>query len=367
MGSGSNVEAVYMIRENVSSPSPFVYDIYKIPVPVDDESCQPMSSSSLKTPVLSLSKDEYPSGMGFFSVGSKIFMIGGEIYKDYWTTLNKDVYIYDTCTCVVEKSPSAGMQVGKIYPRAMGPLHGKFYVSSHKLSDFELYDPQLQSWSLLPRPPVPSADHSRTGFHIVQHAIVDHNILISTSTGHVYVFDSIAQVWSKLEPDVVNGGGYILRLPFIGEGGAEFVDDGVWLALVSRDYGSGRFPLYFFGFDASNNQFVRGSKVGNLPPVPPALMRFDIATFVVGLGNNRFLILRSGVDHDPFAFEYGCSPNHHVIINVFRLQAVGAVGGLFSAIDKHSLSHIMNDRPPLFGELRDIRACLPVSSPVLQT
>ncbi|KAI8561709.1 hypothetical protein RHMOL_Rhmol04G0361700 [Rhododendron molle] len=114
--------------------------------------------NNLPKPILELPRSYFPTSMGFFSVGSKIYMVGGgEITFGLKDSASRRCYVLDACDDPIYRIRDVPpMNCEKLRPIVLGPLKGKFYVLDQTLAsgDLEEFDPKTESWTLLPPPPI---------------------------------------------------------------------------------------------------------------------------------------------------------------------------------------------------------------------
>lgn len=176
--SSSDPKKVCLIISHLEKP--IAYEIYLIDV--RDIGCNSGSSTSHDdndwtkqqiqnlTPAIELPSDKYSKSMGFFNVGSRVYMVGGErvtasphTRSENDTHLDCSVYVCDTASPPpLSVMPARRMNGGKRFP-FVSRVNGKFYVLSahptrsthftNKTSLFESFEPDAEMWSALPNPP----------------------------------------------------------------------------------------------------------------------------------------------------------------------------------------------------------------------
>ncbi|OMO93292.1 Kelch repeat type 1 [Corchorus olitorius] len=119
--------------------------------------------------ILHMPRDEFPIGMGFVALGSKLYCIGGRFQKGDHKSNSNRVYVVDLNTidktCSEEnKSPFVRIQdmhKGKCYPYVF-TLNEKIYVMGGGRNidslvcfykgkrNFEVFDPKVGEWTVLP-------------------------------------------------------------------------------------------------------------------------------------------------------------------------------------------------------------------------
>ncbi|XVF13649.1 hypothetical protein REPUB_Repub08aG0226000 [Reevesia pubescens] len=166
---GKKSKSMYMVFR--FDEGPILYTLYSFTN--INLSHTPQKQSPRSNSILHMSRDKFPSGMGFIALGSKLYCIGGQFQRgsEDNTFSSKKVYVVDVDTietCYKENSSPfveiPDMHEGKSYPYVF-EVHGKVYVldgnidignkikqdrtDKGKLS-FEVFDPKVGEWTVLP-------------------------------------------------------------------------------------------------------------------------------------------------------------------------------------------------------------------------
>ncbi|KAF7146091.1 hypothetical protein RHSIM_Rhsim04G0245000 [Rhododendron simsii] len=232
---------------------PVGYSIYSVDVRDVggyDGSQQDLQQPKLR-PLIELASEVYPKGMGVFAVGSRIYLVGGEIVpprKKYGKThaLTDSVYMIDTAAPLplrVVTPPQSRMNGGKTMP-TVDHVNGLVYVLScippfytqfnKKNVFFESFDPNTDKWSPLPNPPFFNfVDDRAEGGLVVSHSVVGSTILFCTYLKNfVYAFHLELNTWESIEI----GQEHWSHFPFPSE--SVLLSDSVWAALGGRPLSS---------------------------------------------------------------------------------------------------------------------------------
>ncbi|KAI8562311.1 hypothetical protein RHMOL_Rhmol03G0027200 [Rhododendron molle] len=294
------------------------------------------------TAVFELPSEKYPCSMGSFALGSRIYLLGGEVgfngevditAKGGRNTqrLSEKVYFFDTAVSISSSSPlsvAPHMEGGKRSPLAIH-VDGMIYVISALPSLytyyseeeplFEVFDPQGNEgegeWSSLPRPPFyrRSSNHGSTEINgagmIVSHAVVGHRIFFfTTKKEQVDVFDVYKRQWTPLK--VCNGCDDI-RLPF--KEAVMPIFDSAWAAIGTSIHR--RSPINTFNLTADFGlvgRDVEGLETIRCTPKPP--LAYGIYYHVLDMGNGWVCLLKFGNDKEGFA-----NGKSYIFATVFHL------------------------------------------------
>ncbi|KAF7115619.1 hypothetical protein RHSIM_RhsimUnG0050900 [Rhododendron simsii] len=195
----------------------YSHSLHRIRV-ADLKSCSSRRKlNNLPKPIQKLPCSYFPTSMGFFSVGSKIYMVGGgEITFGLKDIASRRCYVLDTCDDPIYRIRDVPpLNCEKLRPIVLGPLRGKFYVLDRTLAsgDLEEFDPKTESWTLLPPPPIdpigPCADRFEEkldDYKVLSYGIVEDQILFSTRKG-IYAVNVCSKKWS-------DGAHWVVRLSF---------------------------------------------------------------------------------------------------------------------------------------------------------
>ncbi|KAF7151457.1 hypothetical protein RHSIM_Rhsim02G0161800 [Rhododendron simsii] len=248
----------------------------------------------LPEPILKLSYRRFPAFMGFFSVGSKIYMVGGGVcFCGVKPVASRRCYVFDTCNNpfnLLEDGPA--MHHEKLCPTVLGPLNGKFYVLGRTLAsgDLEEFDPKAKSWICLPRLPTdlqdesvgPRFEYKPDEYEVRSNAIVGNRLLFSTRKG-TYAFDVISHKWEH--PSSLGG---VVELPFCEQ--SVFLD-GLWYAFRSTYRRSG---VWAYSFDW-DKRFQESQELGVRRP--SRHVKHAVSAIMVPMGKKTLLVVRAGFSH----------------------------------------------------------------------
>ncbi|KAH7854759.1 hypothetical protein Vadar_017487 [Vaccinium darrowii] len=275
------------------------------------------------TTVFELPSDEYPRAMGSFALGSRIYLLGGEVGLHHEVDficlptirLSEKVYFYDTAVSSSsssplsvappmgggKKSPLAIQMNGLVYVISSLPNIGTFYSEEEPL--FEVFNPQGGNegegeWSSLPRPPFYARSSNEGGggsLRIISHAVVGQLICFFTANrrfscegiGAVYSFDVLSCHWEHLN-NYKTG----IRSPTL-MGEVMQVSDSAWAGFFSSR-GTIRSPISTF--DLSANFGVEGRGVEGLEDcrLRMPLGAFDVSHHLLDMRNGWFCLLKIG-------------------------------------------------------------------------
>ncbi|KAG5555133.1 hypothetical protein RHGRI_012609 [Rhododendron griersonianum] len=244
----------------------------------------------LPKPFLELDCSQFPNYMGFFSVGSKIYMVGGGVI----TVGLKDIasrrcYVFDTCDNPFDRIRDVPpMNYEKLQPIFLGPLsNGKFYVFDRTLAsgDLEEFDPETESWTPLPPPPIDPIgacaerfEEKLDDYEVLSYAIVEDQILFSTRKG-IYAVNVCSKKWehhSSLGGEVEFH--FCERSVFM---------DGFWYAFPSIY----RSPVLAFSFNWDKG-FRQCQELG--VSRPSWLVKYEASEIMVPMGKRTLLVARAG-------------------------------------------------------------------------
>ncbi|KAH7855850.1 hypothetical protein Vadar_029641 [Vaccinium darrowii] len=300
------------------------------------------------TPVFELPSEEYPRAMGSFALGSRIYLLGGEVERHRGVDivcsggrdtiyLSEKVYFYDIAVSSSSSSPlsvAPPMGGGKKSPLAIqanglvyviSDLPGTYYSETEPL--FEVFNPQGGNesegeWSSLPRPPFypRSCYNLSEGKRVLSHAVVGQLIYFFTAKKHlsykgveaVYTFDVLSCHWEHLDYYKTGNSKPPLR------GAVMQVSDSAWAGLSSYP-GDIRSPISTF--DLSANFGVVGRGVEGLefccPRMPP--QAYGISYHLLDMRNGWFCLLKFGTVNETMP--------------PYALRVLGDMGGI-RALDK---------------------------------
>ncbi|XP_058212509.1 uncharacterized protein LOC131324541 isoform X2 [Rhododendron vialii] len=247
----------------------------------------------LPEPILKLSYRRFPGFMGFFSVGSKIYMVGGGVCSAGVKPIaSRRCYVFDTCDNplnLLEDGPA--MHHEKLQPIVLGPLNGKFYVLGRTLAsgDLEEFDPKAKCWTRLPLIPTDLQDHSvgprfgykRDEYEVRSNAIVGNKILFTTHKG-TYAFDVVSRKWER--PSSL---GTVVKLPFCEQ--SVFLD-GLWYAFLSTC----RSSVWAYNFDWVKG-FQESQELGVRRPY--RRLKHSASEIMVPMGERTLVVVRAGFSH----------------------------------------------------------------------
>ncbi|KAF7145020.1 hypothetical protein RHSIM_Rhsim04G0226700 [Rhododendron simsii] len=246
--------------------------------------------NKLPKPILKLPYRRFPASMGFFSVGSKIYMVGGGVFiSDVKPIVSRRCYVFDTCDNLLEDGPP--MHHEKLRPIVLGPLNGKFYVLGETLAsgDLEEFDPKAKSWTCLPRLPTdlqdksvdPCFEYKRDDYEVHSSAIVE-NILLFSTRKRTYAFDVISRKWEN-----PSSWGSVVKLPCCEQ---SIFLDGLWYAFPSAY----RFGVSAYSFDWGNG-FQESQELGVMRP--SRHLKHEASEIMVPMGERTLVFVRAGFSH----------------------------------------------------------------------
>lgn len=170
--------------------------------------------------------------MGFFNVGSRVYIIGGERETDFLHTrseknthLDRSVYVFDTSSPPpLSVIPSRPMNGGKSHP-FVSHVNGKFYVLSNhpsrttfftkKTPLFESSEPNAEIWSVLPNPPFYDYGHEYPfiGPGVVESHTVVHSMIFFYTVHEdcLYAFDTDCSEWKTFKLSIYDWNGFPYR------------------------------------------------------------------------------------------------------------------------------------------------------------
>ncbi|KAF7126789.1 hypothetical protein RHSIM_Rhsim11G0054100 [Rhododendron simsii] len=244
----------------------------------------------LPKPILKLPYHHFPASMGFFSVGPKIYMVGGGVFiSDVKPIVSRRCYVFDTCDNLLEDGPP--MHHEKLCPIVLGPLNDKFYVLGETLAsgDLEEFDPKANSWTCLPRLPTdlqdervgPRFGYKRDDYEVHSYAIVGNKLLFSTRKG-TYAFDVIPRKWENR-----SSWGSGVELPFCEQ---SIFLDGLWYAFPNQ-YRSG---VLAYSFDWGKG-FQESQELAVMRP--SRHLKHEASEIMVPMGERTLVVVRSGFAH----------------------------------------------------------------------
>ncbi|KAF7145755.1 hypothetical protein RHSIM_Rhsim04G0226100 [Rhododendron simsii] len=246
----------------------------------------------LPKPFLQLHCSQFPNYMGFFSVGSKIYMVGGGVITPGLKDIaSQRCYVFDTFDNPFDRIRDVPpMNYEKLQPIVLGPLNGKFYVLDRTLASsyLEEFDPETESWTPLPLPPIDpigaSVECSEAKFddyEVLSYAIVGDQILFSTHKG-IYAVNVFSKEWEHRS----SLGGEI-KFPFCEQ--SVFMD-GFWYAFPSP-FPS---PVAAFSFDWDKG-FRECQELGVTHP--SLLVGYEPSEVMVPMGKRTLLVAHAGFPH----------------------------------------------------------------------
>jgi hypothetical protein len=274
------------------------------------------------TPLIELSSVDYPKGMSAFAVGSRIYLIGGDVvprrrrkYGKNTLALSDIVYVCDTSSRPLSFVPEGRMNGGKTRPFVI-PVNGMFYILSHIQPDmefnkknafFESFDPNTNKWSTLPNPPFYDFEVARTGTSVGRSALV----VSYTVVGSMIVFFTLAKSflyafhineckWERFE---ISRRQYS-RFPFKRD--SVLISDSVWATAGYPPTSSHLVPELGF--------IKRGVEDLEILPFDSPCLAYDALHHLLDLENGWFCLVKAG--RDAFADSGG---KQAVLATVFRL------------------------------------------------
>lgn len=267
---------------------------------------------------------DLPIKMGCISVGSKLYMIGGEREKwitpdddddddDYKLAIteidflpNLDVYAldFDRRGCASIRVCKNGgdddiprMLVPKFSPLVIN-LDEKIYVLARRpsckydkpleLPVFEVFDPLLESWRALPHPPWTDPAQFKIGSDYMHHHFVwAHKIVCCTIAGF-YIFDTRMEKWEFIEKR-------LSPIPMISCAAAEF--NGF---LVAMPWDLQQLSIYQLDSDGIPKSYRVLHELYSV--FNPPFVRYHFQGFLTHLGDDvggghKMSLLYAGVDH----------------------------------------------------------------------
>ncbi|XP_058205359.1 uncharacterized protein LOC131319216 isoform X1 [Rhododendron vialii] len=319
---------VYLLYNLHSGPVRYVmYKLHTSAIGNDDDKGNDSTRIPNLTTVFELPREKYPGSMGSFALGSRIYLLGGEVglhgevdfvLQDGSNTqrISKNVYFFDTAAAISAPSSlsvAPPMEGGKRLPRAIH-VNGMVYVISDIPSFytcyceeeplFEVFDPLGNEgegkWSSLPRPPFycRSSNHGSHEINgagrILSYAVVAHQIFFfTTKKDQVNVFDVYKRGWTSLK--VYNGRNN--RLPF---GKTVMpISDSVWAALGTSPCRMS--PISTFNLTADFRlvgKEVEGLETIRFTHEPP--LAYGIYYHLLDMGNGLVCLLKFGNDEEGF-------------------------------------------------------------------
>ncbi|KAF7151138.1 hypothetical protein RHSIM_Rhsim02G0162400 [Rhododendron simsii] len=267
----------------------YSHSLHRIRV-ADLKSCSSRRKlNNLPKPIQKLPCSYFPTSMGFFSVGSKIYMVGGgEITFGLKDIASRRCYVLDTCDDPIYRIRDVPpLNCEKLRPIVLGPLRGKFYVLDRTLAsgDLEEFDPKTESWTLLPPPPIdpigPCADRFEEkldDYKVLSYGIVEDQILFSTRKG-IYAVNVCSKKWERRS----SLGGEV-EFPFREQ--SVFMD-GFWYAFSNID----RSHVLAFSFDWDKG-FRECQDLGVM--LPSWLVKYEAAGIMVPMGKSTLIVAHAG-------------------------------------------------------------------------
>lgn len=338
-------DSIYLLYFHEEGP--VGYAMYRINVGAFSIDENASNNAVAISPVLELPRAHYPRFMAAFAVGSRIFLIGGEIGIDIGGEIGIDdddyddrdkptvrlsemVYVCNTASAlplsVLQGTPMNG---GKTFPIII-PVNEMIYVISElptlytyldkDTTLFEVFDPNANEgkgkWSSLSNPlfyPSSCDDYgcgawSRSHVsRIVSHAVVECKIFFCTTRkDHMYAFDVNCNTWERF--DIYNPIGEV-HFPF--RDGAMLISDKSWAATGA--YSESLVCTYDltaeFGFVRKNVEDLEAISSPN-----PHLAYYVMDYQLLDLSNGWYCLLQFGTDDEHFR-----RGNQYIFASVLRL------------------------------------------------
>ncbi|KAI8561710.1 hypothetical protein RHMOL_Rhmol04G0361800 [Rhododendron molle] len=114
----------------------YSHSLHRIRVVDLKSCCSRRKLNNLPKPILELPRSYFPTSMGFFFVGSKIYMVGGgEITFELKDLASRRCYVLDTCDDPIYRIRDVPpMNCEKLRPIVLGPLKGNFISLTEPLA-----------------------------------------------------------------------------------------------------------------------------------------------------------------------------------------------------------------------------------------
>ncbi|KAI8020535.1 hypothetical protein LOK49_LG04G00347 [Camellia lanceoleosa] len=343
----SRIQEDYIYILYFHEEGPIGYAMYRIDVGAFSINENASNNAVAISPVLELPRAHYPRFMAAFAVGSRIFLIGGEIgidvggeigiddddYDDRDKTtvrLSEMVYVCNTASALpLSFLHGTPMNGGKTCPTII-PVKKMIYVISElptlytyldeDTTLFEVFVPNAnegkEKWSSLSNPPFypSSCDDYGCGAwswshvsRIVSHAVVECKIFFCTTRkDHMYAFDLNCNTWERF--DIYNPIGEV-HFPF--RDGAMSISDKSWAATGA--YSESLVCTYDltaeFGFVRKNVEDLEAITSPN-----PHLAYYVMDYQLLDLSNGWYCLLQFGTDDEHFR-----RGNQYIFASVLRL------------------------------------------------
>ncbi len=305
----------------------------------------------MKSPIIDFPLDRYASSMAFVQLRSKFYFLGGKLSRDddgnitqAFHSAPKNLYVFDPYAYASAPSSTSAslflrngtpMNTLKDRPLVFVALD-KIYILSSKTEDncFEVYDPDTETWTVLPNPPLSSHDQWAVW---ISSAVVNSKVIVAKSNGFVFCFDIYFNKWFS----------YVHQFPYPMHGRAVMVEDIIYgcrpgnpaITLTPNlNIGTSNELQRFY-----KHRAILQPDVSDLCTLSPAYQP-GVTQHLVHLGNKCFCYISAGspagIPMDPQPYR------HFVSVSIFKVRGDTFIDDhntrFFSADFQHSKYVVIN-------------------------